>query len=332
MPLNPGSRIGHYEVVGTIGSGGMGEVYRARDTKLGRDVALKVLPDAFAHDTDRLARFKREAQVLASLNHPHIAQIFGIEESGPVRAIVMELVDGRTLAEIIGGSRLTAHGSRPRQALSPEPGALSLTDALHIARQIAEALSAAHDLGIIHRDLKPANVKITDDGDGEGPGLRPGESSDPAQGSGLTAHGDLSNSPTITTPAATAMGMILGTAAYMAPEQAKGQRVDKRADVWAFGCVLYEMLTGRRAFEGDDVSDTLAAVLRSEPDWQALPSDLPSAVRLLIERSLVKDRRRRMGDISTALFLLNETVLPRRLPPRRAGVLAARPDGSSQSP
>jgi eukaryotic-like serine/threonine-protein kinase len=259
MPLNPGSRIGHYEVVGTIGSGGMGEVYRARDTKLGRDVALKVLPDAFAHDTDRLARFKREAQVLASLNHRHIAQIYGIEESGPVRAIVMELVGGRTLAELIAGE--TSTNQVPGKSLG-----LGLADTLPIARQIAEALVAAHDLGIIHRDLKPANVKITDDGTVKVLDFGLAKAIEPAQGSGLTAQGELSNSPTITTPAATAIGMILGTAAYMAPEQAKGQRVDKRADVWAFGCVLYEMLSGRRAFGGDDVSDTLASVLKTDPD------------------------------------------------------------------
>jgi len=298
MPLNPGSRIGHYDVVGTIGSGGMGDVYRAHDPKLGRDVALKVLPEAFAHDTDRLARFKREAQVLASLNHPHIAQIYGIEESGPVRAIVMELVGGRTLAEVIAGE------TRTNQVPGKSQG-LGLADALPIARQIAEALVSAHDLGIIHRDLKPANVKVTDDGTVKvlDFGLAK-PTGDDASRSGA----NVADSPTLTSPAATALGLLLGTAAYMAPEQAKGQRVDKRADVWAFGCVLYEMLSGRRAFEGDGVSDTLGSVLKTDPDWRMLPADLPPAIRLLIERSLVKDRRRRVGDISTALFLLNEAA------------------------
>jgi serine/threonine-protein kinase len=292
----------------------MGEVYRAHDTKLGRDVALKALPDAFANDTDRLARFKREAQVLASLNHPHIAQIYGIEESGPVRAIVMELVGGRTLAELIAGE------TRPNQVPGKSVG-LGLADTLAIARQIAEALVAAHDLGIIHRDLKPANVKITDDGTVKvldfGLAKPP---TDDASRSGA----NVADSPTLTSPAATALGLILGTAAYMAPEQAKGQRVDKRADVWAFGCVLYEMLSGRRAFAGDDVSETLASILKTDPDWRALPGDLPGPIRLLIERSLVKDRRRRVGDISTALFVLNEAAVLAALPssgpaaPRRA--------------
>jgi eukaryotic-like serine/threonine-protein kinase len=312
MALNPGTRIGHYEVVGAIGSGGMGEVYRARDTKLGREVALKVLPDGFAHDADRMARFKREAHVLASLNHPHIAQIHGIEESGPVRAIVMELVEGRTLAELIAGE------SRANQIAGKSPG-LGLPDALAIARQIAEALVTAHELGIIHRDLKPANIKITDDGTVKvlDFGLAKPTGDDANRGGSNVA-----NSPTLTSPAATALGLILGTAAYMAPEQAKGQRVDKRADVWAFGCVLYEMLSGRRAFEGDDVSDVLASVLKTDPDWRALPADLPHAIRLLVERALVKDRRRRVGDISTALFLLNEAAVlaPPSTPaaPRRA--------------
>ena len=277
----------------------MGEVYRARDTRLGRDVALKILPDAFALDPERVARFKREAHVLASLNHPHISQIYGIEESGPVRAIVMELVGGRTLAELIAGETHTNQVPGKSQGLG-------LADALPIARQIAEALAAAHDLGIIHRDLKPANIKITDDGTVKvlDFGLAK-PTTDDASRSGA----NVADSPTLTSPAATALGLILGTAAYMAPEQAKGQRVDKRADVWAFGCVLYEMLSGRRAFAGDDVSDTLASLLKSDPDWRALPGDLPGPIRLLIERSLVKDRRQRVGDISTALFLLNEAAV-----------------------
>ena len=297
MPLSAGARLGPYEIVSALGAGGMGEVYRARDTELGREVAIKVLPDGFAQDPDRLARFKREAQVLASLNHPHIAQIYGIEESGSIRAIVMELVSGATLAELIAGAKGTA-------ATTDRP--LGPSDALAIARQIAEALAAAHELGIIHRDLKPANVKITDDGTVKvlDFGLAK-PTGDDASRSGA----NIADSPTLTSPAATALGLILGTAAYMAPEQAKGQGVDKRADVWAFGCVLYEMLSGRRAFEGDGVSETLASVLKTDPDWRALPADLPGPIRLLIERSLVKDRRRRVGDISTALFLLNEAAV-----------------------
>ena len=322
MTFTLGARLGPYEILSAVGAGGMGEVYRARDTRLGRDVAIKILPDAFALDPERVARFKREAHVLASLNHPHIAQIYGIEESGPVRAIVMELVGGRTLAELIAGE------TRTNQVPGKSQG-LGLADTLPIARQIAEALVAAHDLGIIHRDLKPANIKITDDGTVKvlDFGLAK-PTGDDASRSGA----NVADSPTLTSPAATALGLILGTAAYMAPEQAKGQRVDKRADVWAFGCVLYEMLSGRRAFGGDDVSDTLASLLKSDPDWRALPADLPGPIRLLIERSLVKDRRRRVGDISTALFVLNEAAVLATPPssgpaaPRRAiawGVAAA---------
>jgi serine/threonine protein kinase len=312
MPLSAGARLGPYEILSALGAGGMGEVYRARDTKLGREVAIKVLPDGFAQDADRLARFKREAQVLASLNHPQIAQIYGIEESGSICAIVMELVSGATLAELIAGAKGTA-------ATTDRP--LGPSDALAIARQIAKALAAAHELGIIHRDLKPANVKITDDGTVKvlDFGLAK-PTGDDASRSGA----NIADSPTLTSPAATALGLILGTAAYMAPEQTRGQGVDKRADVWAFGCVLYEMLSGRRAFEGDDVSETLASVLKTDPDWRALPADLPGPIRLLIERALVKDRRRRVGDISTALFLLNEAAVlapassSTRAAPRRA--------------
>jgi serine/threonine-protein kinase len=313
-----GRTIGPYRVLDKLGEGGMGEVYRATDVNLKRTVAIKVLPEAFAADADRLARFQREAEVLARLNHPHIAQIHGLEKSpstgsgqGGAIALVMELVEGPTLAD--------------RIAQGPVP----VDEALAIARQIAEALEAAHDQHIIHRDLKPANIKTRPDGTVKVLDFGLAKALDPASSSGLTAQGNLSHSPTITSPAMTQMGMILGTAAFMSPEQAKGQPVDKRADIWAFGCVLYEMLTGRRAFGGEDVSDTLAAVLRSEPDWQALPSDLPPAVRLLIERSLVKDRRRRMGDISTALFLLNETLPLAPLPvgpavrPRVTGRLVA---------
>ena len=298
MPLAPGTRIGTYEVVASIGAGGMGEVYRARDTKLGRDVALKVLPDLFASDSERLARFKREAQVLASLNHPNIAQIYGFEDgpsttSGqPAHALVMELVEGPTLADSIAR------------------GPIPLDDALAIAKQLAAALEAAHEQGIVHRDLKPANIKVRDDGTVKVLDFGLAKAFDPAPGSGSTVQGDVSNSPTITSPAMTQQGIILGTAAYMSPEQARGRPVDKRADIWAFGCVLFEMLSGRRAFElpgeAATISDTLAAILRSEPDWTVLPADTPPAVRTALRRCLEKDRKRRIGDASDVLLLIDE--------------------------
>ena len=265
----------------------MGEVYRARDTKLGRDVAIKVLSDGFTHDAERIARFQREAQILASLNHPHIAAIYGLEEANGSQFLILELVDGDTLAD-----RLTA-------------GALPLGETVAIARQVADALQAAHEKRIIHRDLKPSNIALTRDGQvkvldfGLAKALAPDAASATA--------GDLSQAPTIRSPAQmTAVGVILGTAAYMAPEQAKGRAADKRCDVWAFGCVLYEMLTGTRAFEGENVSDTLAAVLRGEPDWAALPATVPAAVRTLIRRCLEKDGRQRIADISVAQFVLDD--------------------------
>jgi eukaryotic-like serine/threonine-protein kinase len=289
MTVRAGTRIGPYEVTAPIGAGGMGEVYRAHDSKLNRDVALKVLPDAFALDQERLARFTREAQVLAALNHPYIAAIYGFEDAGPVHALVLEFVDGPTLAERI------------------EQGALPVDEALPIARQIAEALEAAHEHGIIHRDLKPANIKLTADGNVKVLDFGLAKLADTpdaaATGAGLAA---LSQSPTLTTPAMTGIGVILGTAAYMAPEQAKGRAADKRADVWAYGCVLYEMLTGRSPFQDDDVSDTLANVLKREPDWSVLPNDLPPAVRAVIRRCLEKDRRRRIADVAAAIFALEE--------------------------
>jgi Tol biopolymer transport system component len=307
MALTAGARIGPYEVVTSIGAGGMGEVYRARDTKLQRDVAIKVLPELVTADADRVARFAREAQLLAALNHPNIAQVYGLEETKDGHALVMELVDGQTLSEVISAAiDHASSASETRRAVGVGPhgrpgksGGLSLDDALPIARQIADALEAAHEKGIIHRDMKPGNVMLTRDGQvkvldfGLGKALEPDPSS------------SVSNSPTMTVRA-TQAGMILGTAGYMSPEQAKGRAADKRSDVWAFGCILYEMLTGRRAFEGEDVSDTLASVLRGEPDWTALPANLPPAIRTLIERCLVKDRTRRISDISTAKFLLNE--------------------------
>jgi serine/threonine protein kinase len=246
MAIVPGIRLGPYEITAPIGAGGMGEVYRTRDTKLNRDVALKVLPAAFTHDAERLARFTREAHLLGSLNHPHIAAIYGVEDSGETRALVLELVEGETLADRIGR------------------GPMSLDDAMPIAQQICEALQAAHEQGIIHRDLKPSNIKITSDDAVKvlDFGLAKLANPDPA-----AVRGDVTLSPTITTPALmTGAGVVLGTAAYMSPEQAKGREADKRSDVWAFGCVLYEMLTGRRAFDGEDTTDVLGAVVRLEPD------------------------------------------------------------------
>src|SRR5262245_49922012 len=300
MPLEPGTGLGDFEIQSLLGEGGMGQVYRARDTRLNRAVALKVLPDAFTRDADRLARFKREAQVLASLNHPNIGAIYGLEQSQQIQALVLELVDGPTLAEMIEGSGRHA---------------LPVDEALAIARQIADALEAAHEQGIIHRDLKPANVKVRDDGrvkvldfglakalDQE-VGARSQEAAGRAE-----APAALSISPTITSPAMTAVGIILGTAAYMAPEQAKGKPADKRSDIWAFGAVLYEMLTGRRAFHGEDISDTLAEVLRGEPDWSALPGNVPEHIKLLLRRCLERDRTKRVSDIGVARFLLTESI------------------------
>jgi len=289
MALAPGTRLGTYEVAGAIGAGGMGEVYRARDLKLDRDVALKILPSAFATDPDRLARFEREAKTLAALNHPLIAQIYGIEDSTGVRALVMELVDGETLDARIGG--------------------LSVAEALALAKQIAEALHAAHEQGIIHRDLKPANIKVRSDGTIKvldfGLAKLSVEAGAASGSGGPAAIEGLTQSPTLTL-AATQAGIILGTAGYMSPEQAKGRAADKRSDLWSFGCVLYEMLSGRRAFEGEDVSDTLASVLKSEPDWSALPPELPTAIKTLLQRCLVKDRRARVADIAVVQFVLAE--------------------------
>jgi Tol biopolymer transport system component len=284
MPLPSGTRLGVYEVVGAIGAGGMGEVYRARDTKLNREVAIKVVPDPFASDPERLARFAREAQTLAALNHPNLATIHGIEESNGIRALVMELVDGRDLSDVIA-----------------ESGRLSVAEARPIARQIADALEAAHEQGIVHRDLKPANVKVRADGTVKVLDFGLAKALDPAGTSGAS----LANSPTLTARA-TQMGMIIGTAAYMSPEQARGKAVDKRADIWAFGVVLYEMLAGERAFKGDEVSDVLASVLRQDLDWSRLPADTPASIRRLLRRCLEKDPRRRLSAISDARLELDE--------------------------
>ena len=271
MSLAPGIRLGPYEITAQIGAGGMGEVYRARDTKLDRDVALKILPELFASDPERLMRFEREAKTLASLNHPHIAQIHGFEE----RALVMELVEGEDLSQRIAR------------------GAIPLDEALPIAKQIAEALEAAHEQNIIHRDLKPANVKVREDGTVKVLDFGLAKAIESSETAGIGA----SMSPTITSPAVTRLGVILGTAAYMSPEQAKGRAADRRADVWAFGAVLYEMLTGRRAFDGEGVSETLANVMHVEPAWEALPAGLAPSVVALLRRCLAKDPKKRIRDI-----------------------------------
>ena len=275
MSLHVGQQLGSYEITSLIGKGGMGEVYRAHDSKLKRDVAIKLLPDEFSNDHDRLSRFQREAEVLASLNHSNIAVIHDLQEENGSHFLVMELVEGETLADRI---------SR---------GALPVDEALGIARQICDALMAAHEKGVIHRDLKPANVQVLPDGKLKvlDFGLAKALESDSGKAT-------VSNSPTLSL-AATHTGIILGTAAYMSPEQAKGNPTDKRSDIWAWGCVLYEMLAGKRAFEGEDLGDTLAAVIRGAPDWTALPSEVSPGLRALLMRCLEKDRRKRIADIST---------------------------------
>ena len=287
MSLAPGVRLGAYEVVSLIGAGGMGEVYRARDLRLARDVAIKVLPDAFTNDVDRLARFKREAQVLASLNHPNIAAIHGVEETTNGNALVLEFVDGETLADRI------------------VQGAIPLDEALAIAKQIAEALETAHAHGIIHRDLKPANIKVTPRGKVK---VLDFGLAKPSEGGGSGLQADLSASPTITSPAMTVGRVILGTAAYMSPEQAKGKPVDRRTDIWAFGCVLYEMISGKPAFTGSDVVDVSAAILAKEPDWNALDPSTPSTVRRLLRRCLAKDTGRRLADVADARLEIEDVV------------------------
>jgi Tol biopolymer transport system component len=302
LALSPGARLGPYEILSALGAGGMGEVYRARDTKLDREVAIKVLPEQFVADPERVARFQREAKTLAALNHPHIGGIYGLEDADGVRALVLELVEGPTLADRIA------------------QGPIPLEDALTIARQIADALEAAHEQGIIHRDLKPANIKLRSDGTvkvldfGLAKALEPMSAASP----------NGTASPTITTPAMmTGVGMILGTAAYMSPEQAKGRPADKRSDVWAFGCVLFEMLSGKRPFEGEDVTDIIAAVVRAEPDWSALPPQVPLAIPSIIKRCLEKDRKTRIPDMSVVRFMMTEvesakpssTMVERRVPP-----------------
>jgi eukaryotic-like serine/threonine-protein kinase len=283
MSLAPDTRIGPYVIVAPLGAGGMGEVYRARDTVLNRDVAIKVLPDAFLADGERLARFEREARTLAALNHPHIAQIYGVEASGASRALVMELVEGEDLA------------ARLRR------GPMPVEEAVAAATQIAEALEAAHELGIVHRDLKPANVKLRKDGAAKvlDFGLAKALDVNTAIAPGASL------SPTVTSPAMTAGGILLGTAAYMSPEQAKGRAVDRRSDIWAFGAVVYEMLTAKRLFDGDGVAETLARVIEREPDLTALPRATPASVRWLLQRCLTKDVRRRLQSIGEARVALS---------------------------
>jgi Tol biopolymer transport system component len=281
LSLTPGTRLGAYEVTSLIGEGGMGQVYRATDTKLKRQVAIKILPPSLAADPDRLARFQREAEVLASLNHPNIAHIHGLEESDGGTSLVMELVEGDDLSR-----RLSR-------------GAIPLDEVLLIAKQIADALEAAHEHGVIHRDLKPANIKIGPDGTvkvldfGLAKAIAPGGAS-----------ADVLNSPTLTARN-TQAGMILGTAAYMAPEQARGRAVDRRADIWAFGAVLFEMLTGKRAFPGEDITDTLAAVVRAEPEWSLVPRDVPPTLIVYLRRCLQKDPKQRIGDIHDVRLALD---------------------------
>ena len=284
MMLTSGAKLGPYEITGAIGAGGMGEVYRARDTKLARDVALKVLPEAFARDAKRMARFEREAKVLASLSHPGIATVFGLEDSGKVRALVMELVEGPTLADRI------------------KQGAVPPEETLPIAKQICEAIEYAHERGIVHRDLKPSNIKQTAEGQ-----VRVLDFGLAKALEGEAASADISNSPTLSAMA-THAGVLLGTAAYMSPEQAKGKAADRRADIWAFGCVLYEMLTGKMPFAGGTVSETLAAIIRAEPEWNALPANTPSRIRELLQRCLRKDPRQRLQAIGDARIAIEETL------------------------
>ena len=299
MSLGVGARLGHYSVTAKLGEGGMGEVWRATDTQLNRDVALKILPEAFATDPDRLARFQREARVLASLNHPGIAAIYGIEEQDDTRALVLELVEGPTLADRIS------------------KGPIPLDEALPIAKQIAEALEAAHEAGVIHRDLKPANIKVREDGTvkvldfGLAKALDPNPTGDPSQ------------SPTLTA-AATQMGVIMGTAAYMSPEQARGKPVDRRSDIWSFGAVLYEMLTAERLFGGRDVSETLGAVLRLDPDWDALPDDAPPHLSALLERCLQKEPRQRLHHAADIRLVLEGAFEQAQSPVGAAGASQTR--------
>ena len=295
-----GRRLGPYEIGSLLGAGGMGEVYRARDTTLGREVAIKILPSAFTADPERRARFEREARLLAALNHPHIGGIYGLEQREGIHGLVLELVEGETLAATLGA------------------GPLPVREALAIARQVAEALEAAHEKGIVHRDLKPGNVIVTRDGVVKvlDFGLAKG---------GAAGSPDQTHSPTLTA-GGTETGVILGTAGYMSPEQARGKTVDKRADIWAFGCVFYEMLTGRKAFAGDTVSDTLVAILDRQPAWERLPVATPAGIRRLLGRCLEKDPKRRLHDIADARIEIEESLeAPAAAPSPEAPVRRRRP-------
>jgi serine/threonine protein kinase/Tol biopolymer transport system component len=303
MPLSAGTKLGQYTVLSQIGAGGMGEVYQAHDSKLGRDVAIKVLPETFAHDPEKLSRFQREAKLLASLNHPNIATIFGLEDSNGTSYLVMELVPGDTLAQRI-----------------KRDGAVPIEEALAIVKQIAEALEAAHEKGIIHRDLKPANVKLTPEGKVKvlDFGLAKAFAGDPSTE-------DIGNSPTLSM-AATMQGVILGTAAYMSPEQARGKHVNKATDIFAFGAVLYELLTGKQAFQGEDVAMILAAVVMKEPDWSRLPEKTPQAIHKLLRRCLQKDRRQRLQDATDARFEIEDAITA----PKDSGATQAAPASTSK--
>jgi len=303
MPLSTGTELGTHKILALLGVGGMGEVYKAHDTKLRRDVAIKVLPESFARDADRLARFRREAQLLASLNHTNIATIYNIEDSGGTTYLVMELVPGETLADRI-----------------KREGAVPVEEALVIAKQIAEALEAAHEKGIIHRDLKPANVKLTPEGK-----VKVLDFGLAKAFAGDASTEDMGNSPTLSM-AATMQGVILGTAAYMSPEQARGKAVDKRTDIWAFGCVLYELLTGKQAFTGGDVTEILAAVVMKEPAFDALPAATPSTIRTLLRLCLRKDKRQRLPDAGAARLEIEEAIAA----PKDSGTTQAAPASTSK--
>src|SRR5262245_1854314 len=313
MPLRTGARLGPYDVVSKLGEGGMGEVFRATDSNLKRSVAIKVLPASVAGDPDSLARFQREAELLAALNHPNIAAIYGLEKAPDCTALVMELVDGEDLSQRIAR------------------GAIPIDEVLPIARQIAEALETAHEQGIVHRDLKPANIKVRADGTVKVLDFGLAKAMDVGSGPGRSGGpGALSNSPTMMSPAQmSGVGVILGTAAYMAPEQAKGQAVDRRADIWAFGCVVYEMLTGRRAFVGTTVGGVMAAVFAQDPDWSRLPNAAPSGVRRLLRRCLQKDRHHRLKDVGDARIEIEEARTELAAPAQAASTVA-RPPASAR--
>jgi Tol biopolymer transport system component len=306
MDIDAGKHVGHYRIAGKIGEGGMGVVWEAMDTRLDRQVAIKILPDTFERDAERVERFNREAKLLASLNHPNIAGIHGLEEQDGVRFLVMELVPGRDLAQRLA------------------QGPLAVEDALEVARQIADALEAAHENGVVHRDLKPANIQLTPDGTIKILDFGLAKALDTEAASANT-----SMSPTLTTPA-TRAGVILGTAAYMSPEQAKGKQVDRRADIWAFGCVLYEMLTGVRPFQGEGISETLASVIMGAPAMESLPHEMPPTVRRLLKRCLDKEPRRRLRDIGEARFVLEETLSGKA--EEVDGATAAEPARRSRAP